>query len=93
MDKEAVNRLSKFKLRDKEKGGIVLEIGDISQCKEEYKLNLFGKIWGMKSVNYSKLRNTFSQLWCQKRELKMVELGHNFYQFISGRNEEMDNVA
>lgn len=44
MDKEMVNRLSKFKLRDKEEEGIVLEMKVISCYEEEEERSLLGKI-------------------------------------------------
>lgn len=88
MDKEVVNRLSNFKLRDKEEEGIVLELEDISLCKKEYEKNLIGKIWGIKTTNYSGLRNTLSRLWCYKGDLKVIELEHNYFQFIFSKKEE-----
>lgn len=75
MDDEMVHKLSKFNLRDKEEEGIVLEMKVISWCKEEGKKSLLGKIWDSKVANYTSLKQTFSQLWRQSGDLKVVELG------------------
>lgn len=88
MDEEVVNRLSNFKLRDKEEEGIVLEMEDISLCKKECEQNLIWKTWGIKIANYSGLRNTLSLQWCHKGDLKVIELEHNYFQLIFSKKEE-----
>lgn len=87
-----MDRFSKFRLREKEEAGIELEIRDIKQCKEECEKSVVGKVWGVKAVNFSGLRNTFSRIWSQKGDLKVVELGFNFFQFIFSSIEERNRV-
>lgn len=77
-----VNRFSKFKLKGTEEEGVELEASEISQCKQECERSLMCKVWENKPMNFIGLRNTLGQLWCQKRELKVIELGSNFYQFV-----------
>lgn len=88
MDDEVVNRFSSFKLGEKEEGGVVLDGGEFRSRLADCERSLIGKIWGSRSVNFSGLKNTLSHLWYQKGELKVVELGHNFYQFILDLQEE-----
>lgn len=92
MDDDMVNRLSKFKLGDLEDEGIVLERKDVKGCHEEGSRSLFGKIWGSKKVNYTGLKQTFSKLWCPAGDLRVVELGPNFFQFIFSLQAEKDRA-
>lgn len=81
MDKDVVNRLSRFKLTCKEEEGVILEQKDVIESKKECERSLVVKIWGggEKEANYICIRNTFRLLWCSKSNLKMIEFGQNFY--------------
>lgn len=92
MEEEVVNRFSRFRLGEKEADGIDLEVLDIKQCRDECERSVLGKLWGGKAGNYTGLRNTFSQIWSQKGDLKVVELGYNFYQFIFSNMEDRNRV-
>lgn len=39
-------------------------------------------------MNFSGINNRFSKLWSQKGDLKVMELGSNYFQFIFTSNEE-----
>lgn len=82
MDVELVTRFSKFKLKGKEDDGVELETADIPQCKQDCERSLLCQIWGNKSANFTGLKNTLRLLWCQRGDLKVIELGSNFYQFV-----------
>lgn len=43
-------------------------------------------------MNYTGVRKTFSQLWCQEGDLKVVELDYSFFQFIFSKKEENERV-
>lgn len=62
------------------------------QCEEECARSLLGNIWGVKSANFTGLKNTLSLLWSPEGELKLVELGNNFFQFIFANKEDADRV-
>lgn len=47
---------------------------------------------GSKKCKFLRFNNTLTNRWCQKEGLKVVELEHNFYQFIFGLQEEKDRV-
>lgn len=92
MADEIVTSFSKFRLATKEEKGVVLDLGDVAKCREECGRSLLGKIWGAKLANYSGLKNTLSLLWNLADDLKVVELGLNFFQFIFPSAEEKDRV-
>lgn len=85
-----VNRFSKFRLREEEDDGVILDQTDVRVSREECEKSIVGKLWGVKTANYSGIRNVFSQLWCQRGELKVVELDLNLFQFIFSNSEERD---
>lgn len=87
-----VNRLSRFKLKSENDEGIRLDQVDVKDAKEECERSLMGKVWGEKEANFSKIRNTFSLLWCNKGNLKVVELGQNFFQFIFSNKEDLNRA-
>lgn len=87
-----VNSFSKFRLVEKEEVGIVLDGRDVRECREECERSLVGRILGSKPANFSGLKNTFSKLWSQMGDLRVVELGPNFYQFIFTSQEERERV-
>lgn len=87
-----VNKFSKYRLKEKEDEGIVIEVQDIESSKDECERSLLGKIWGSKATNFTRLENTLNQLWCKKRELKVMELSYNYFQFIFTNKEEKDRV-
>lgn len=43
-------------------------------------------------MNFSGLKNTFSKLWSQKGDLKVVEIGFNYFQYIFSNNTEKARV-
>lgn len=85
-------RFSKFRLKEKEEERIELVVLDIKYSKEECEKSVLGRIWGAKAANFSGLRNTFSKQWSQKGDLKVVELGFNYFQFIFSSMEERNRV-
>lgn len=92
MDSDLVNRFSKFMLKGKENEGVELVTNDISQCQQDCERSLLCQIWGTKSVNFTGLKNTLGQLWCQTGELRVIELGSNSYQFVFSNQGEKEKV-
>lgn len=92
MDEETVNRFSRFRLKETEDQGVVLCEDDVEKCKEECSRSILGKIWGRKAANFTGLKSTLNQLWCRHGDLKIIELGFNYYQFIFTDVEEKDRV-
>lgn len=92
MAEEMVNRFSKFQLLEKEDEGIQLNKVDIAQSAEECNRSLLGKVWGKKAANFTGLKSTLNQLWCQNGDLKVIELGFNYYQFVFSDSGEKERV-
>ena len=87
-----MNRFSKFKLVEREEEGIVLEGNDVELRRADCERSLVEKVWGNKRVNFTGLKNTLSQLWSQRGELRVMELGHNFFHFIFSNQEDRARV-
>lgn len=90
MDEETLNRFSSFKLKEPEDQGVVLCEGDVEKCKEECSRSIMGKIWGKKAANFTGLKSTLNRLWCHRGDLKVIEQGFNYYQFIFTDMEEKE---
>lgn len=58
-----VYRFSKFRLKESEAEGVELVGQDINQIRRECENSILGKVWGRKEVNFTGLKNTFSQIW------------------------------
>lgn len=92
MEDEVLNSFSKFRLVVQEEEGIALDRKNVRKCEEECERSLLGKIWGVKLANFTGLKNTLSLLWSQEEELKLVELGNSFFQFIFANKENANRV-
>lgn len=92
MADEVLESFSRFKLISTEEEGIAIGKEDMRKCEEECGQSLLGKIWGNKQANFTGLKNTLSLLWNHEGEMKMVELGPNFFQFIFASQKEKDNI-
>lgn len=77
---------------ENEEKGIFIDLRDVRNVREECERSLVGKLWGIKTANFSGIKNTFSLLWSQKGDLRVVELGINFYQFIFSNVEDRERV-
>ena len=53
-------------------------VGGLSECK----VSLIGKVMGEKVSNYTGVKNFVTVAWSYPRELRVVELGPNMFQFI-----------
>lgn len=92
MEDEVLDSFSKFKLVGEEAKGVELDRKDVRKWEEECARSLLGKIWGVKLANFTGLQNTLRLLWRQEGEMKLVELGNNFFQFIFANKEDADRV-
>ncbi|KAL3527635.1 hypothetical protein ACH5RR_012291 [Cinchona calisaya] len=88
MDK-ITNVLEKFSLSAKELEGICLEEDDdVSRSKNTSQKSLFGRIVGDKMANFVGVKNFVNHVWGYPRELVVVELRANLFQFIFGSVED-----
>lgn len=87
-----VLRFEKFKLSETEGGEVALSSADIRASREACEGSLVGKIYGGMGVNYTRLKQTMSKLWCKEGSLKMVELKNKKYQFFFSNEDEKRRV-
>ncbi|KAL3497847.1 hypothetical protein ACH5RR_040579 [Cinchona calisaya] len=86
------NVLENFDLSAKKLGGICLEEDDVSRSKNTCKKSLFGRIVGDKMANFVGVKNFVNHVWGFPRELAVVELRANLFQFIFGSVEDKIRV-
>lgn len=92
MDSEDVKRLENFKLSGKEEVGVEIDLKDIKISEKLCTKNLVGGIFGDNAANYTGLKQTMTNLWREKGELKIIELNNTMYQFVFLQDEERKRV-
>ena len=92
MAEELEEVLRKFELTDKEVNGIQLEGGEVFQGIEECKMGIIGKVVGEKNVNISGIKSFSSNLWSFAKNLRVIEIGVNMFQFILSNRYDMDRI-
>ena len=71
----------RFDLSNKEIGGIDQDDDDVQVGMEECKLSLVGRIMGEKMANSTGVKNYTQHVWGYPRNLQIIELGLNVFQF------------
>lgn len=74
-----VASFSKFRLGVVEEEGVVLISSNIKKYRKDCERSLMGKIWGTRSANFTEVKNIFIPLWGQKGDIRVEELGTNFF--------------
>ncbi|XP_027184311.1 uncharacterized protein LOC113782635 [Coffea eugenioides] len=82
----------KFNLSDKEAAGIQIEGDDAFQGVEECQLSIIGKVIGDKVANVTGIKRFSSNVWIFAKNVKVVEIGVNLFQFIFMNQYDMDRV-
>lgn len=91
MAEELAEVLQRFKLSSKEAEGVVVT-DDAFEKEGECRLSLIGKVIGEKAANFTGIRNFVNFMWNHPKNLKVVELGVNLFQFSFGLQEDVDRV-
>lgn len=92
MENEVLNSFSKFRLGTEEEEGVVLLSLDVRKCIEDCERSILGKVWGLKTAKFMGVKKIFTNLWSQKGDLRVEELGSNFFQFFFTDQEEKERV-
>ncbi|KAK6148475.1 hypothetical protein DH2020_019387 [Rehmannia glutinosa] len=92
MESDISNRLSKFKLKEEEISGVVLEESDVSSSKEECINSLFARVFGSKKANFTGLKTAMNIAWPINTSFGIKELGHNTFQFTFRGEKEKEKV-
>ncbi|XP_071906103.1 uncharacterized protein [Coffea arabica] len=84
--------LKKFALSNLEQKGAWLELDDVDPGVSECKSSLIGKIRGEKVANYTGVKNFVTVAWGYPKELTMIELGPNLFQFLIPELESRERI-
>ena len=92
MAEELEEVMRKFVLSDREVGGIQIEGEDVFQSLEECNRNIIGKVFGDKVANIAGIRSFASNMWIFAKNVKVVEIGINQFQFIFDNMQDREKV-
>ncbi|XP_071933726.1 uncharacterized protein [Coffea arabica] len=92
MEGTLTEAFKRFDLSNKERGGIDLETEDVLAGVQECKLSLVGRIMGKKVANFTGVKNYTSHVWGYPRNLHVVELGPNVFQFNFAEDKDKDKA-
>ncbi|CAA0834207.1 ubiquitin-associated (UBA)/TS-N domain-containing protein [Striga hermonthica] len=92
MDQDLASRLQKFKLSDREEGGISITEEDIHLGKRECELSLLGKIYGSKKANVMGLKTILQNIWHTQWPFQTRNLGDNKFQFVFQSEDDKKKI-
>lgn len=92
MAEDLAEILGKFALSSKELGGACLDREEVNLGVTECQSSLFGKFKGEKIVNYTGVKSFATAAWGYPKDLKVVELGPNFFQFLIHGEQERERI-
>ncbi|XP_071939039.1 uncharacterized protein [Coffea arabica] len=92
MAEELEQMLRRCVLTDEEAKDVLLKGRDAYQEVAECQMSIIGKVFGEKSVNHSGIKSFASNLWPYVKNLKVVEIGINMFQFIFSNEKDMNRV-
>ncbi|XP_071906083.1 uncharacterized protein [Coffea arabica] len=92
MAEDLAEILGKFALSSKELGGACLDREEVNLGVKECQLSLFGKFKGENIVNYMGVKSFVTAAWGYPKDLKVVELGPNFFQFLIHGEQERERI-
>ncbi|XP_071917145.1 uncharacterized protein [Coffea arabica] len=84
--------LRKFALTEDETGGVELDSTDLAQGVVECQLSIIGRVVGEKTANIAGIKSFASNMWPFARNLRVVEIGVNMFQFSFSNKQDMDRV-
>lgn len=84
--------LRRFNLSEEERDGVRLEKEEVAKGVLECNMSLIGRVWGDKQANIGGLRSFVNSMWSQAKNLKVMEIGRNLFQFIFEKENDMDAV-
>ncbi|XP_027103144.1 uncharacterized protein [Coffea arabica] len=93
MAEELADAIRKFDLSDKELEGTDLGVGEIDIGIQECQLSLVGRIKGEKVANFVGVKNFVTTAWGYPRNLRIIELGPNLFQFYVPNREDRDRIV
>ena len=70
-----------------------MDLGDVDVGIAECQNNLIGKVMGEKVANYTGIKNFVTTAWGFPKDMKVVELGPNLFQFIIPSLEAREKIV
>ncbi|XP_071928123.1 uncharacterized protein [Coffea arabica] len=93
MAEELADTIRKFAFSDKELEGTDLGGEEIDIGIQECQLSLVGRIKGEKVANFVGVKNFVTTAWGYPRNLRIIELGPNMFQFYVPNREDRDRIV
>nr|XP_027099027.1 uncharacterized protein LOC113718313 [Coffea arabica] len=93
MEGELTELLTKFSLAGNELSGASLNIEDLNSGIRECEGSLIGRIMGEKVANFTGIKNFVAVAWSYPKNLTVMELGPNLYQFNIPNPEEKERIV
>ncbi|XP_027082492.1 uncharacterized protein LOC113780666 [Coffea eugenioides] len=93
MEGELTELLQKFSLAGNELAGAMLNPEDLNSEVRECEGSLIGRIMGEKVANFTGVKNFVAAAWSYPKNLTVMELGPNLYQFNIPNLEERDRIV
>ena len=93
MEGELSDILQKFSLEGNELVGLTLEGEDFQTGVRACENSIIGRVLGEKVINFTGIKNFVAVAWGYPRNLSVVELGPNVFQFNLQNSEDKDRIV
>nr|XP_027076011.1 uncharacterized protein LOC113699853 [Coffea arabica] len=93
MEGEMSNILQKFSLEENELVGLTLEGEDFQTGLRACENSIIGRVLGEKVINFTGIKNFVAVAWGYPRNLSVVELGPNVFQFNIQNSKDKDRIV
>ncbi|XP_027152250.1 uncharacterized protein LOC113752331 [Coffea eugenioides] len=93
MEGELSDILQKFSLEGNELVGLMLEGEDFQTGVRACENSIIGRVLGEKVINFTGIKNFVAVAWGYPRNLSVVELGPNVFQFNLQNSEDKDRIV
>lgn len=93
MEGDLTDLLQRFSLEGNEISGAKLELEDLSSGVKDCKGSLIGRIMGEKIVNFTGVKNFVTAAWSYPKNLTVMELGPNLFQFNIPNLEDKERIV
>ena len=93
MAEELTEIMQKLALNSHEYSVTDLDVGDVCIGRQECQTSLLGRIRGDKIANFTRVKNFVANVLGYPKDLKMTELGPNFFQFGIKGEETRERIV
>nr|XP_027118509.1 uncharacterized protein LOC113735714 [Coffea arabica] len=93
MEGDLTELLQKFSLAGNELSGAILNLEDLNSGIKECEGSLIGRIMGEKVANFTGVKNFVAAAWSYPKNLTVMELGPNLFQFNIPSLKEKERIV